>query len=259
MVYEFSNFGTLEYYHIQSGRDLSFYEHMHQAFELVVIFDGEMNVTIDKASYSLGKGEAVLIFPNQPHSFKSVKEKHTYWIFSQELVKEFSNQSAGLLPKSNKFKPSRELLDMLTATYDGDSILKKKGVLYLLCAEFAKNAEYVKRHSVDDAFLNKIIDFVEKNYSNDCSLLNASKSLGYSYSYISRHFKKKVGISFNSFVNQFRISRACYLFKTTSISVLECSMETGYSSVYSFIRNFKEICKITPKEYKETKPVIPLF
>ncbi len=259
MIYEFSNFGTTEYYHMKSGANLSFYSHMHQSFELMVIFDGEMNILVDKESYTLHGGEAILIFPNQQHSFSSTKARYTYWIFSKELVMAFSSQVSGLVPKSNKFVPSKGVLDMLSSTCDTDDLLKKKGALYSLCAEFNKGAEYIKRASTENAFLDKMLSFVEENYNKDCSLLSASKHLGYSYSYISRNFKKSVGISFNSFVNQFRISRACYLLKTTDISVLECSMETGYSSVYSFIRNFKELCKITPSEYKVTKPVIPLF
>lgn len=259
MIYEFSNFGTTEYYHMQSGNDLSFYAHMHQSFELMVIFDGEMNVLVENTYYTLHKGEAILIFPNQKHSFSSTKEKHTYWIFSQELVKAFSSQVSGLVPKSNKFAPSAEILNILCKTYDADNIFKKKGALYSLCAEFDESAEYIKKDSTENAFINKMLSFLERNYSTNCSLSAASKQLGYSYSYISRHFKRSVGIPFNSFVNQFRISRACYLLKNTNISILECSMEVGYSSVYSFIRNFKEICKTTPSEYRASKPIIPLF
>ena len=227
MIYEFSNFGTTEYYHIQSGSNLSFYSHMHNSFELLVIFDGEMNVTVDKTTYTLHKGEAVLIFPNQQHSFSSTREKHIFWIFSSELVTQFSSQISGSLPKSNKFKPSTPVLEMLCNTMADDNVLKKKGVLYSLCAEFNENAEYAKISSTDSTFLNKILYFIESNYSGDCSLETVSKQLGYSYSYISRHFKKNVGMSFNSFVNQFRISRACYLLKNTRLTILECAMEVG--------------------------------
>ena len=148
---------------------------------------------------------------------------------------------------------------MLCKTYDNDQTLKKKGILYSLCAEFDETAEYKKRDSTDNSFLNKVLSFIENNYTSDCSLSHTAKQLGYSYSYISRNFQKSVGISFNSFVNQFRISRACYLLKNTDMSILECSIECGYSSVYSFMRNFKSICKTTPSEYRDKRPVLPLF
>lgn len=259
MIYEFSRFGLTDYYHTKHGEDLTFYAHMHSAFELFLVFDGEMTVTIDERDFVLHKGEAVLIFPNQPHSYASRRERHAYWTFSPELVREFSSQTAELLPESNKFTPSRDLVKLLINTKDGDSILKKKGALYSLCAEFSESTKFKDRSSTSALLINDILTFVENNYSKDCSLSYAAKQLGYSYSYLSRHFQKSIGISFNSFVNQFRISKACYLLKNTDRSILECAIECGYSSVYSFIRNFKQICKSTPSEYRSSKPVLPLF
>ncbi len=259
MVYEFSNFGTIQDYFTKSGENLSFYEHMHNSFELFVVSEGESTVSIDNNNYILHKGEAVLIFPNQQHSFLSKKSKHTYWIFSQELIKAFSTQVHLKIPTNNKFTPSKQAIDILFDTSEFDSALKKKGALYYLLSEFDKEAKYIEKNKINANFLDRVLEFVENNYSGDCTLSNASNSLGYSYSYISRHFHKSFGISFSSFVNQFRISKACYLLKNTDLSIIECSMECGYASVYSFMRNFKSICNVTPSEYREKRLVLPLF
>lgn len=259
MIYEFSNFGTIQDYYTKSGENLSFYEHMHNSFELFLVLDGRTKVTVNDDVYTLSKGEAVLIFPNQRHSFSSTVSTYTYWIFSQELIKAFSSQHLYKVPKSNKFAPSSSVVEMLFNTSADDSLLKKKGTLYSILAEFDQNAEYVEKDRLNLHFLDKALEFVEKNYMDDCSLSSASSKLGYSYSYISRYFQKSFGISYNSFVNQFRISKACYLLKNTDMSVLECSLDCGYTSVYSFMRNFKAICGVTPSEYREKKLVIPLF
>ncbi|MBO5312834.1 MAG: helix-turn-helix transcriptional regulator [Clostridia bacterium] len=259
MIYEFSNFGTTKDYLAQSGENLSFYEHMHNSFELFLVTDGEMRVTINGAEYILRGGEAVLIFPNQAHSFSSVRAKYTYWLFSQELVKAFSTQVMYKVPVSNRLVPSRTAVSMLQGTREWDSLLKKKSALYAFLAEFDERAEYIEKDRLNLSFLDRALDFVESNYKGDCSLSSASNYLGYSYSYISKRFQKSFGISFNSFVNQYRISKACYLLKNTDMSILECSIECGYTSVYSFMRNFKSICKVTPSEYREKRLVIPLF
>ena len=259
IIYEFSNFGTIKDYYTKRGENLSFYEHMHHSFELFVVNSGKSLVTINDVTYALHAGEAVLIFPNQRHKFKSEKSKHTYWLFSQNLVEAFSRHVLYKIPKNNKFTPREDIIKMLESTRENDSLLKKKGAIYSLLADFDENAEYVDKSKLNLEFLDKALDFVEKNYGNDCSLSRASSQLGYSYSYISKCFQKSVGISYNSFVNQFRISKACYLLKSTSMSVLDCSIECGYSSVYSFMRNFKQICGVTPSEYREKRLVIPLF
>ncbi|MBQ3589945.1 MAG: helix-turn-helix transcriptional regulator [Clostridia bacterium] len=259
MIYEFSNFGIIQDYFTKSGENLSFYEHMHNAFEIFLVSEGETKVTINETEYILNAGEAALIFPNQIHSFCSVRSKHTYWIFSQELIKAFSSQVLYKAPANNKFTPSSAVIDMLFNTKENDSLLKKKGTLYSLLAEFDKTAEYIEKDRLNLRFLDRALDFVENNYKGDCSLTNASNKLGYSYTYISKHFQKSFGISFNSFVNQYRISKACYLLKNSDMSILECSIECGYASVYSFMRNFKSICSVTPSEYRERRLVIPLF
>lgn len=259
MIYEFSNFGTLQDFFTKKGKNLSFYDHMHYSFELFYVTNGEVKVYINDEEYILHKGEAVLIFPNQKHSFASVQSEHIYCVFSQKLVEAFSSRVLYKIPTSNKFRPSQSVVDMVFSVKETDSILKKKGALYSLLAEFDRVAEYIEKDSLNLYFLDKVLDFVENNYALDCSLSKASSQLGYSYSYISRHFQKSFGISYNSFVNQFRISKSCYLLKNTDMSVLECSIECGYSSVYSFMRNFKSICKMTPSEYREKRPVVPLF
>ncbi|MBR2444668.1 MAG: AraC family transcriptional regulator [Clostridia bacterium] len=259
MIYEFSNFGTTQEYYTKSGENLSFYDHMHNSFELFFVSEGETVVTVNEVEYVLKDREAVLIFPNQVHSFSSKKSKHTYWLFSQELIKAFSSQVIYKIPISNKFIPSNAVLDMLYSTNEGDSLLKKKGALYTLLAEFDEIAEYSEKDRLNCRFLDRALDFVQTNYKGDCSLSNASSKLGYSYTYISKHFQKSFGISYNSFVNQYRISKACYLLKNTDMSILECSIECGYTSVYSFMRNFKAICNVTPSEYREKRFMIPLF
>lgn len=259
MIYEFSNFGTTQDYFTKSGENLSFYDHMHNSFELFLVKEGETTVTINEVDFVVRGGEAVLIFPNQIHSFSSTRSKHTYWLFSQELIKAFSSQVLYKVPVNNKFAPSSGVLSMLQSTKESDSLLKKKGVLYSLLAEFDETAEYVEKDRLNFRFLDRALDFIENNYKGDCSLTNASNRLGYSYTYISKHFQKSFGISYNSFVNQYRISKACYLLKNTDMSILECSIECGYASVYSFMRNFKSICNVTPSEYREQRLTLPLF
>ena len=58
------------------------------------------------------------------------------------------------------------------------------------------------------------------------------------------------GISFNSYKNRYRINNACYLLSNSNYSILQCALESGYQSVRSFNRNFKNILGITPAEYR---------
>lgn len=211
---------------------------------------GEMTVTVDNSEYTLKCGESVLVFPNQLHSLQSRSSKHMLCIFSPELVKAFSSKIRSRIPIKNTLSVDSYLVKALDNLLPSSSVTEKKGVLYFLCAQFEKSAEYKERNNFEDELLYKVFEFVEQNHTKSCSLTELSKKTGYSYSYLSRCFKKSTGISFNSYVNQYKISTACYLLRNTDYSILRCALESGYKSLRSFNRNFFASLGITPGQYR---------
>ena len=92
---------------------------------------------------------------------------------------------------------------------------------------------------------------MEESFGGDCSLKKLAEKTGYDYAYLSRIFRKIVGISYNSYVNHCRLNHACYLMVNTDFPIIQCALESGYESVRSFNRNFKAYLGITPTEYRE--------
>lgn len=251
MFYEINHLGSPQYLKTEHGENFSFSSHLHQCFELLTVTKGEMQVKIDDSEFPLKKGEAVLIFPNQIHSLSSKKSKHSLCIFSPNLVKAFVKKTAETVPVCNKFTPEEYLLKAILKLTEASPHLEKKGLLYSLCAQFDKTARYKERNTRGDKIIHKIFSFVEDNFSGSCSLEDLAAATGYDYTYLSKLFKKTVGISFVNYVNHTRLSHACYLLENTDDSILSCSLECGYSSLRSFNRNFKIHFGITPKEYRE--------
>jgi AraC-like DNA-binding protein len=93
-----------------------------------------------------------------------------------------------------------------------------------------------------------------QNFQQECSLIEAAKASGYDYSYLSRTFKKKTGISFTEYVNQYRISQAAYLLSNTTDSISSIAFACGFNTIRSFNRNFKELIGIPPGEYRKSVP-----
>lgn len=251
--YQFQHFGLSEHMEREEGKNLNFRDHLHQSFEFLTVCDGEMTINVDNKIYNLKAGESIFIFPNQIHSISSVSSEHKLWIFSSELVKAYASKVAGKIPVSNKFNPDSFITDVLFSTYDSSSLIEKKGIFYLLCAHFDKTAEYVTRRDDDKNLLYKIFKFVESNYAKDCSLESLAKDTGFSYSYLSRYFKKIVGISYNKYVNQYRISNACYILSNSDCPVIQCALDCGYDSLRSFNRNFAECLGVSPSEYRSKR------
>lgn len=249
MFYQYNHLGTPDYLKIERGTDFSFPSHLHQCFEIIVVRSGEMTVTVDQKPFTLKEKEALLIFPNQIHALESTKSEHILCIFSSRLVQAYASKVADKLPQNNKFQPDEYLVNALADLESTSSSAEKKGILYSLCGQFDKTAAYDKKQFKNEKLLFKIFLFVETSFSKDCSLSNLSKKTGYDYSYLSRYFKKATGISFNSYVTHFRLSHACYLMENTEQSILQCAYDSGFVSLRSFNRCFKECLKTTPTQY----------
>ena len=250
MIYEHKHFGTADYFRKEYGENFRFPPHLHNSFEFITDISGEMTVTVDDKIYKLNSGESILIFPNQLHSLSGDRSKHMLCIFSSELVKAYYRKVSNKIPENNKVLLHSFFIDLLDNMTDGSPVIEKKGLLYSICAQFDKIARYENRNKYYDNILHEIFEFVENNYTKSCSLTELSEKTGYSYSYLSRCFKKITGISYNSYVNECRIRNACYLLDNTDYSILRCALESGYESLRSFNRNFLNLMGITPGEYR---------
>ena len=76
MFYQYNHLGSPDYLKIEKNENFSFPSHLHQCFEIIITLSGEMHITIDNQEYTLKKGEAALVFPNQIHELKSQKSEH---------------------------------------------------------------------------------------------------------------------------------------------------------------------------------------
>ena len=253
MFYESKHLLNPEYQISERGKNFSFPLHIHSCFEILMIKSGKMKVTVGSESRTLEKNDAALIFPNQIHGMQTEDEsEHILCVFSQKLVNYFSKKVQNLLPVSGFFHVPELEAQLFSGISSKSDISTVKGTLYILCGIFDQTAEYRQRaNSGEDSLLYTILEYIEKNYSGECLLKNVIDSIKYDYAYISKFFKKNIGISFNEYVNRRRVSEACYLLKTTDKSVLEIGMECGYDSLRSFNRNFRLYLNMSPREFQK--------
>lgn len=114
-------------------------------------------------------------------------------------------------------------------------------------------AEMQKKNYVSEKVFLKIkpaIDFINANFlSDNISSETLSQICGISYSYITRLFIKKFGVSPIKYAIQLRINFACDLLLTNMYSISQVAEQCGYTDMYFFSRQFKEYVGISPKKY----------
>ena len=70
-------------------------------------------------------------------------------------------------------------------------------------------------------------------------------------SYLSALFSSNLNISFNDYLNSYRIEHAKQLLDTTDMTSKAISVSTGFNSPQNFTRVFKKFEGITPGEYRK--------
>lgn len=97
------------------------------------------------------------------------------------------------------------------------------------------------------------VEFVKKavteQYSKKISFAELAKELNINRNYLSNLFKKEMGVSFVSFLGNYRISKAKALLMKKRYTVYEIAEMVGYQEPAYFSRMFKNITGVSPLEY----------
>ena len=125
-----------------------------------------------------------------------------------------------------------------------------------MCLDFAKRMQEIRKETVISLHIRKCIDYIYENPSANLSVKALAETMNLNATYLSRLFRKEVGISLKQFVKEARVDIAKNLLRYSNLSYLVISVSLGFSSQSSFIAVFKEITGVTPKVYREKNFVI---
>ncbi len=224
--------------------------HLHRNFELLYLYDGQIEAAVDDRTYTLKAGDCLLVFPHQIHTYHSEMEcRTTVIVFSEDLVNRFVMDTKHKFPADNRV--------VLPASFfkhmEFDHIFQLKALLYRVCGQMYRQTSFVEdrqnRHG--QRLLEQILQFVDQHYLETCSLQELACELQYDYYYLSKYFIHNTGISFNEFVNEYRISHACNLLIHPNYSIQDIAGQCGFRSVRNFNRVFLQRRQITPSEYRK--------
>ncbi len=99
--------------------------------------------------------------------------------------------------------------------------------------------------------VNTVLNYVVNHYQEKITLNQMADMVGMNASYFSRFFRRSTGHTFNDFLTQIRVSKACELLATSTHQITNICYEVGYNNVANFNRRFLERKKVTPREYRQ--------
>lgn len=119
--------------------------------------------------------------------------------------------------------------------------------------ERIKNLLEERYVSLKENYSPKIVsalNCIHQNLERPVTLVEVAEEVQLNSAYLSQLFKKELGMSFKTYVNQKRIERAEELLKTGDYKIYEISEKLGFQTVQHFNHTFRKITGHTPGEYK---------
>jgi AraC-like DNA-binding protein len=226
--------------------------HIHEYSEIVYVTEGTLTAYVNGNKITVPQKHIAFIFPNEIHEY-TAETPASIWcaVFSNDFVHTFFRLHPDKAPKSFVIDLSEKeyLINEMTST-DTDQILKRAAILHTLFAELESKTTFVDRDKSDDSLYHSAINYIAENFRNDITLYDMAKSLGYHEKYLSTTLHSLTKMNFRTFLATYRINHAKTLLKGTENTVAQIAMESGFSSLNTFNRVFKNATGKTPSEYR---------
>jgi len=101
--------------------------------------------------------------------------------------------------------------------------------------------------------VNDIAAYIEINIRNNISLEEVSNHYNISSYYMSKIFKKEMGVKFIDFVTNKKMELAKDLLEHTDNNIINIAIDLGYSEPNYFSKVFKKNVGISPSKYRHSK------
>lgn len=99
--------------------------------------------------------------------------------------------------------------------------------------------------------MKSVIDYIERNLKKGISLEDVANHVNISTYYLSKIFKKEMGVNFITYVTDRKMDMAKEMLVNTDIPVLNIALDLAYNEANYFSKAFKKKTGYTPSEYRE--------
>lgn len=95
-----------------------------------------------------------------------------------------------------------------------------------------------------------ITEYVREHYMEPLTLQDLAKRLNYSLPYLSKKFKDGTGVSFVTYLQNYRVMEGCRLLSSSDRTLAEISEMVGYRDVKFFSELIKRITGLSPRNFR---------
>ena len=252
--------------------------HLHRELELGLILEGRLTLRHAGQGYRLEKDEFYLVNSMKPHEFTSVGEGTLVLAvqvsprFLEPFIPDASMHCFKVKPPLEPFFPkgSEKARELREAVLDlavhylsagGEDAMTCFYLLSRLLLLLDRNLprqvltqnDYEMMRRQTDRMVS-ILDEIDRHFQQKLLLEDIARQYGLTMPYVSHLFKNILGISFQEYLKEKRFEHALELLNTTSKTILDIAIESGFSDLRYMTKAFREKYGCTPKEYRRQHP-----
>lgn len=249
--------------------------HWHTALEILVPVENWYEAVIRGESYRLTPGDILIIPSGELHSIKapeqgvrfvylldisSIAKLHGFsgiqsvmsgplYITKSTYPHIYEDLNHILLQMRNEYFSKNEFAE-LTIFSLLLNLFVKLGNNHLSTMDLFPSVRPYKQKEYVNKF-NDVMDYIDAHYMEDFTLDDIASAIGFSKYHFSRLFKQYTGFSFCSYICNRRIKVAEELLEQPDLSITEVAMQSGFPSISTFNRVFRQQKNCSPSKYRE--------
>lgn len=229
--------------------------HIHRQVEIFYVLDGILEVTIGQETRRLKKGELSITFPDMIHQTDTIAFSTALMlIFDTKELPDYHNDFMSHIPETpflsdvTRYPALSQALDELVAYAKNETKNPRllKGQLGVFLNFLLEQLVLLPHDPEKSDLCQKIAEYLNSHFTENVSLASLSHDLGYNKYHISHVCNEKFGCSFSDYVNRLRAEHAMGLLMHSDISITDACYASGFNSLRTFYRVFKERYGRTP-------------
>ena len=242
---------------------------VNRGIEFVLVIEGKLTIETSSRIYQMKEKDLLVINRNELFEMKGNKENSVLRFtisdsYMEQSYKEYRHQRFECF--SQDIDIGREALMDQLRTFFGEMVITYfrkddiytiemqrlvSEILLILIRRFKEEGNALGQLDAEDDRLVQLIDYMERHYQEQITLEQMANKLYMSPGYLSRYFKRKMGVGFSRFLMDIRLKHSVKDLLYTSDSIASIAMNNGFPNTKSFTSFFKEVYEETPKVYRE--------
>ena len=276
--YENYGFERFSAFNLSTGyQERSYQDHWHSYGEIILVGPGKKNVfMVNQNTYNLVEGDFLLVWPMEMHAIIDADRKDSLIIqFSnsfinslfdlQRIMHFYKNLHVVCIHSHPRLADRlRQIADKMKTIFLAGNVDRELRCCMLLMEfilildehreEFIPEIKNGDPYIAPDNVMHRMImvtDYIKNNLTaDDLSETAMAEKAGISRDYFSKIFRNVTGTNYSKWLNMIRLEKAIELMADSKLSLTEIAMSSGFQSISSFNRVFREEKRMAPGEYR---------